>query len=63
MPALQDSGRLVSCHILGVPSPVNEYFLALIKELVCSGLVLFITFPKDHIKAYLSNYGSLKSLR
>lgn len=56
-------GDLSPGLILGVPPPVNEYFLALIKALVCSGLVLFITFPKDHIKAYLSNYGSLKSLR
>ena len=42
-------GDLSPGHILGLPSPVSGYFLTLIKELVCSGLVLFILFPKAHI--------------
>lgn len=46
-------GDLSPGHILGVPPSVNRYFAALIKELVCSGLSLSLSFPKDHIKAYL----------
>lgn len=47
-------GDLSPDHILGAPPLVNEYLLALITELACCGLAVFLPFPKAQIRACLS---------